>query len=93
LASIITQTRKNTSMKRTSLLLAALLSIGLAACGEQQKPAPAKAPEAPAKAPEAAAPTPPADAAKPAAEAPKADTAAPAAAPAPVAEPTKEEKK
>ncbi len=53
-------------MKRTSLLLAALLSIGLAACGEQQKPAP-KAPEAP-KAVEA----------PKAPEAPKADAAAPA---------------
>lgn len=44
-------------MKRTTLALAALLAVGLAGCGEQQKPA-AKPSVAPAK-PEGAAPTPP----------------------------------
>ena len=27
-------------MKRTTLVIAAILAVGLAACGEQQKPAP-----------------------------------------------------
>jgi len=62
--------KENTSMKRSTLVLASLLALGLAACGEQPKPAP-KAPAAPVKAPEAAAPAAPA-------EAPKADAAAPA---------------
>lgn len=66
-------------MKRYSILLATLVAFGLAACGEQQKPAPkapATPPSQPVK-PEAAAPTPPpppaADAAKPDAAAPIAD--------------------
>ena len=44
-------------MKRTTLVIAALLAVGLTACGEQQKPAP-KPSAAPVK-PEGAAPTPP----------------------------------
>ena len=46
-------------MKRSSILLATLVAVGLAACGEAQKPAPQpqKAPEL--VKPEGAAPTPP----------------------------------
>ncbi len=63
-------------MKHSSLLVAALVAIGLGACGEAQKPAPKPVvPVAPVK-PEAAAPTPPPP---PAAEAPKPDAAAPIA--------------
>ncbi len=52
-------------MKR-SLLIAALLVLGLVACGKKEQPAPAMAP-APAAAPAPApAPAPAADAAKPA---------------------------
>jgi hypothetical protein len=47
------------SMKRTSILIAALLALGLGACGEQQKP-PAPASKQPEIAkPPAAAPAPP----------------------------------
>ena len=53
-------------MKRSSILIAALVALGLGACGEQQKPA-AKAPSEPKIAkPEAAAPAPPSPAAAPA---------------------------
>jgi len=66
-------------MNRT-LIVAALMAIGLAACGDKPAPKPPAAPEkkaveAPAPAPVAA---PTADAAK---DAPKADASAPAAAP------------
>lgn len=70
---------KGKTMNR-SLLIAALLAVGLAACGEKPAPAPAPAPSTPAP---AAAPA-PAPAPAPAAEAPKApepgkEAAAPAA--------------
>jgi hypothetical protein len=75
--------RKDIIMNR-NLVIAALLAVGLTACGEKPAPAPAPAPApvvAPAPAPEA----PKADASAPAAtapaaEAPKTDAAAPAAA-------------
>jgi len=44
-------------MKRTTLVIAAILAVGLVACGEQQKPAPRPS-VAPVK-PDGAAPTPP----------------------------------
>ncbi len=69
------------NMKLSTLLIAALAAIGLAACGEEPKPAPKPAPKVEAPAPAPA----PAPEVKP-------DTTAPAAAPAPAA-PAPEEKK
>src|SRR5262245_32031952 len=88
--------REHNVMKKFSLLIAALLALGLSACGEEPKPAPkaAPAPKAePAPAPAPAAAPASAPAAEPA-SAPAAEPAKDAAAPAPAGgEMKKEEKK